>query len=91
MEQEANNKHIGFNKKITPYKSMCYCQKKRMKENKNDSRLIYSLPCSSLILETKGKGSHHYYFQVVVGFACFLCCVFSSSNKEINKIKNPNT
>jgi len=41
---------------------------------RTDSRLIYSLPCSPLIIETKGKGSHPCCFQVVVGFFCFLCC-----------------
>jgi len=36
--------------------------------------LFLSLPCSPLILEIKGKGSHPCCFQVVEGFFCFLCC-----------------
>jgi hypothetical protein len=41
---------------------------------RTNSRLIYSLPCNPLILETKGKGIHPCCFQVVVGFFCFLYC-----------------
>jgi hypothetical protein len=33
-------------------------RRKGSKYYRTDSRLIYSLPCSPLILETKGKGSH---------------------------------
>jgi len=49
-------------------------EKKEVKYYRTDSKLIYSLPCSPLILETKGKGSHPCCFQVVVGLFCFLWC-----------------
>ena len=42
--------------------------RREVKYKKANIRLIYSLPSSPFILEIKGKGSHQYYFQVVVGF-----------------------
>jgi hypothetical protein len=60
-------------------------EEKEREYYKTNSRFIYSLPCSPLILETKRKGSHPCYFEVVVGFCYFLCYVFSSPKKKINK------
>ena len=41
-----------------------FCREKKRKYYRTDSRLIYSLSCSPLILETKGKAVAHIVFKL---------------------------